>query len=305
MKTYSELMSEATDCEGFYSFRSLNQQSADFLHEWMLENKIPNPVPKDKLHTTVLCTEVNVPGYTLDPTLIMVNPASYKFEMLDRALVISFKCDPLEEQWQKAMNLGAKSKYPKFIAHVSLSYMVPESFDYEDLKPPPTFLILDPEQKRPIINGWADAVNEADLTGDVISDQPNIYVPQNTLNISRHEMPQISDHHKMAFIDFLENNGITVQFLDMPVSVLRSAQDSIDMKKVERMPDDAKDKPIIISKENFVVDGHHRWISILNSDPHKTIPAYRIDLPIQRCFDYIHSWRDSNLHKVSTTKNSR
>jgi hypothetical protein len=294
MKTYSQFLTEDTD-GGFYAYRNLNVQSAEFLYEWMKEHNIPNPIPKDKLHVTVVCSECDVPGYTPDPALVMVNPASFKIDMMNEALVIKFRSDALEEQWQRAMNMGAKSRYPRFTPHVSLSYQVPETFDITDLKPPPSFLVFDAEQSRPLIDGWADSLRET--SGDIISDNPGIYVPQNSLNIPREQMPQISDSNKMEFVDWLEEQGIVVQYMEIPVAMLRSVQDTINLKKVENlantMPDGAMRKPVIVSKDHYILDGHHRWLALLNRDPHQAIAAYRVNIPIKELLAISRNYRQT------------
>ena len=299
MKTYLQFVTETAETTGggFYAYRSLNAQSADFLYEWMKEHYVPNPIPKDKLHVTVVCSENDVDGYTPDPSPVMVSPATFKIGMMNEALVIHFKSDALEEQWQRAMNMGARSRYPKFSPHVSISYQVPEDYDYTELKPPSTFLVFNAEQSRPLIDGWAKTNGLREYTGDVISDRPNIYVPQNNLNIPREEMPQISDANKMDFCDWLENQGIFVQLIDIPVALLRSVQDTIDLKKVENlttnMPSSAMAKPVIISKDNYILDGHHRWLALLNRDPHQAIEAYRVNLPIKELLSTARNYRQT------------
>lgn len=292
MKTFTQFVTEDTS-GGLYAYRNLTSQSAEYLYLWMREEGIPNPVPPGNLHVTVVCTVNDVPGYSPDPTLVMLSPATYRIDQMQEALVIKFRSDALESQWQQAMNLGAKSYYERFIPHITLSYKVPEDYDHSDLKPPPSHIVLDAEQIRPRMDGWATMNGLREFTGDVISDTPGVYVPQNNLNIPREHMPQISDQHKMKFIDWLENQGIIVQFLDMPVAILRSVQHDIDLKKVEKMMDSQINKPIITSNDNYVIDGHHRWIARLNRDPHQVIPTYRINLPVQQCIQCINSWREN------------
>lgn len=289
MKTYTQFLSEDTSA-GFYAFRNLNPQSAQFVYEWMLEEGVPNPIPAHNLHVTVVCSEVDVAGYTPDPTPVMINPATYKIDQMQEALVIKFRSDALEEQWQRAMNMGAKSRYPNFVPHISLSYKVPKHYDPSELKPPPTFIMLDGEHQRPLIDGWAALNNLKEYTGDVISDTPGIYVPQNHLDVPREKMPQISDFEKMGFVDWLEEQGILVQFVDIPVALLRSVQNKIDLKKVERLMAKPTAKAIIVSKDNFVIDGHHRWVAALNHDPHQMLPAYRINLSVHDCLNHVFDW---------------
>jgi hypothetical protein len=155
-------------------------------------------------------------------------------------------------------------------------------------------------------NGWA-ALDEYTIGDMTLGGGPAIYVPQNTLHIPREEMPQIADATKLAFVDWLENQGIHVQFIDIPVSLLKSVQDHIDLKKVENLttnlPEKALSKPLIISKDNFILDGHHRWLALLNRDPHFAVSAYRVNLGIHELLYITKKYREqqtTNGQSVTT-----
>jgi hypothetical protein len=249
----------------------------------MKENRVPNHLPPSELHCTVISSTVDIPGYAVDPTPVMIYPATYKIAMMNQALVVQFKSDPLVEQWQKAMNLGGKSEFPTFIPHISLSYQVPEHYDYDELKPPPSFLVLQGEETKVKANGNT-SINEYTI-GDITLGGGPVYVPQTSLNMTREQMPQITAANTMEFIDWLEGQGITVQFLSMPVALLRCAQgnDQVDPKKVSALQNSQtiSTKPFIVSKDNYVFDGHHRWLALLNRDPHYSVDTYRVNLPIK------------------------
>jgi hypothetical protein len=118
---------------------------------------------------------------------------------------------------------------------------------------------------------------------------PKIYVPQTSLNMPREQMPQITQANTMEFIDWLEGQGITVQFVAMPVALLRCVQgaDAVDPKKVTALQNSQtiSTKPFIVSKDNYVFDGHHRWLALLNRDPHFSVDTYRVNLPIRDLLD--------------------
>jgi hypothetical protein len=101
----------------------------------------------------------------------------------------------------------------------------------------------------------------------------------------------------MEFIDWLETQNIHVQFINIPVSMLKSTQNEINLKKVENLsanlPEKALNKPLIISKDLFVLDGHHRWLAILNRDPHFLISAYRVNLPIYELLEITRKYRQT------------
>lgn len=287
MKTYLQFLAE--NAVGLYTFRRLNQQSSEFLYEWMKENRVPNPLPISELHTTVVQSEIDIPGYSVDPTPVMLYPATYKIEMLAEALVIRFKSDSLVDQWQRAMNLGGKSKFPTFIPHISLSYQVPEDYDYTDLKPPPTFLVLQGEESKLESNSGNTSINEYTIGDMTLGGGPAIYVPQTSLNMTRDHMPQITAANTMDFIDWLERQGITVQFMSMPVALLRCVQghEQVNQQKVAALQNSPvlSTKPFIVSKDNYVFDGHHRWLALLNRDPHFSVDTYRVNMPIKELLD--------------------
>jgi hypothetical protein len=281
MKTYLQFIAE--NAVGLYTYRRLNQQSGEFLHEWMRENHIPNPLPISELHCTVVQSDIDIPGYAIDPTPVMISPASYKIAMMNNALTVQFKSDPLVDQWQRAMNMGGKSKFPTCIPHITLSYQVPEDFDLTELKPPPVFMVLQGETIKPNANTGSTSINEYTISNTTLG--PGIYIPKTSLNMNRGELPQITQKNMMEFMDWLEGQGITVQFLSMPVALLRCVQgeDQVNQQKVESLQNSKtiSTKPIIVSKDNFVFDGHHRWLAFLNRDPHYAIDTYRINLPIK------------------------
>jgi hypothetical protein len=281
MKTYSQFIKE--NAVGLYTFRRLNPQSSEFLYEWMEENRIPNHLPLSELHCTVVQSEIDIPGYTIDPTPVMIYPATYKIAMMNEALTIQFKSDALVEQWQRAMNMGGKSKFPTFIPHITMSYEVPLDYDSTDLKPPLAMMVLQGEEQKAYANDGKTSINEYTIGDMTLGGGPGIYVPQTSLNMPREEMPQITQKNTMEFIDWLENQGVTVQFLSMPVALMRCAQgnDHVDPKKVMALQNSPaiSTKPFIISKDNFVLDGIHRWLAILNRDPHYSVNTYRVNLP--------------------------
>jgi ParB-like chromosome segregation protein Spo0J len=51
-------------------------------------------------------------------------------------------------------------------------------------------------------------------------------------------------------------------------------------KVVKSMKKKKKDMPIVISKDGYVVDGHHRWAAHKKMNPHKKIKALKINAPI-------------------------
>lgn len=64
---------------------------------------------------------------------------------------------------------------------------------------------------------------------------------------------------------------------------LYATQKEIKTEKVESMRGEPwlAQKPIIVSLDDYILDGHHRWAALLADDPHYLMRTVRIGLPIR------------------------
>lgn len=90
-------------------------------------------------------------------------------------------------------------------------------------------------------------------------------------------MPQIKSDDLPEFLSFVKDNGVIVQKETYPARKLKPIQSEIDLEKVDQMNDElAKKKVIIVSGDNFILDGHHRWYySYLKNE---IIPIVRVKI---------------------------
>ena len=111
-----------------------------------------------------------------------------------------------------------------------------------------------------------------------------ISIPKGNLNVPRNKMPQIKSTDVPEFITFLKDRGIKVDKKDMPVSNIKPTQKDINKEKVVALSTVKASnlkKPVIISKDFHLLDGHHRWLALLNQDPKNTIPANIVNVDIK------------------------
>lgn len=99
----------------------------------------------------------------------------------------------------------------------------------------------------------------------------NVSVPakKDTMNIPRKDMPQIKSKDVQDFFKFLKDKKISTVKKTINVSKLKATQGEFDKAKIQKGMDDIEsgdmpDKPIIISKDGYVIDGHHRWLAYVN-----------------------------------------
>lgn len=118
-------------------------------------------------------------------------------------------------------------------------------------------------------------------------------VCQDNMGIERKDMPQLADDVIPKFLSDLKGKGINVEKGTTPVGQLKATQAEINADKVKGMAQAYREhqkgendwspdkKPIIISKDNYVLDGHHRWAATLHEGPGNKMHTYKVDLPMK------------------------
>ena len=66
------------------------------------------------------------------------------------------------------------------------------------------------------------------------------------------------------------------------------------MKSMETAKD--KPAPIVVSKDNYVMDGHHRWLAHANMS--KPIDIYHVNIPAKQLIDTMHDYPRSFNEKL-------
>lgn len=100
-----------------------------------------------------------------------------------------------------------------------------------------------------------------------------------SLGITRIDMPQIPSKMRDEFL-----KGLHVQVVRQKLdpTTLKPTQDQLDGYKVGKLYHDLTHgkydgaKPIIVSQDNYIIDGHHHWgakVAMYQSDPSTTIEA--------------------------------
>lgn len=92
---------------------------------------------------------------------------------------------------------------------------------------------------------------------------------KDTKGIKRAEMPQVATKDYPEFIEYLKDNGAKFEKVTMPAKALKATQGEFSDAGVERqlakMQAGTPKKPIIASEDNYIIDGHHRWLVAWNT----------------------------------------
>jgi len=91
----------------------------------------------------------------------------------------------------------------------------------------------------------------------------NFFFVHDSLGIPRYKMPQIRSDSKKEYFDYLKNKNIEVVKKKIPLQDLRCTQRELNTfnveYKIEKMKKSGKVKPIIVSQDGYVLDGHHSF----------------------------------------------
>ncbi len=144
--------------KGLYVAAKFSESTLDALENLQRELKIPNPVPRDKLHSTIVYSRVYVPYKVASGSFEIANSGSFTiFETQDgsRALVLELESDYLTARHNYAKALGASYDFPDYRPHITMSYDVgPISFNGTFNIP----IVLDREYSEELNLDWKDTL---------------------------------------------------------------------------------------------------------------------------------------------------
>lgn len=101
----------------------------------------------------------------------------------------------------------------------------------------------------------------------------------------RHAMPQIKDYD--AFVEDLSDEGVAVTTIDIDPEELKPTQGNFNAEKVAAMVKDGswKKNAIVTSDDDFVLDGHHRWLAA--AQVHKDIKCRVVDMNLEDLLKFV------------------
>lgn len=111
-----------------------------------------------------------------------------------------------------------------------------------------------------------------------------IFIPKGNLGIDRRNMPQIQEADLPAFEEFLKKNKVKFSKTKVKGKDLKPIQKKINVEQVlslAKKNSPKLKKPILITKkDNYIIDGHHRWLAVLELDKEAKLDAFSIDMKI-------------------------
>ena len=158
------------------------------------------------------------------------------------------------------------------------------------------------KEVKKMVDILAKMSGNPDLTNMHIKDT-QLYDEDN-LGIPRNKMPQVPSDAKGQFITVMEQRGARVQRgvadptklhpIQAEISATKSAQISKSLKEKGTATDDGG--RIIISRDNYIIDGHHRWAAtalLSMDDPSIRLPVIRVDMDHQDLIGATLAWNQA------------
>lgn len=161
-QTFLNPVSEQTeDKQGTYCGARFGKKSQEALAKYCEDNGIPNAVPMNKLHVTILYSRKFLPdfvpaGYyavphSAEPVSLEVWPS----QSGAKCLVLKLDCPSLTKRHKALMKQHkATFDYPEYKTHVTLSYDIGD-MSIDKLQAPTAMLYLEREYKEVLDLNWA------------------------------------------------------------------------------------------------------------------------------------------------------
>jgi predicted ABC-type ATPase len=160
---------------------------------------------------------------------------------------------------------------------------------------------VEPENVSALFMKMADRTDHPDITE--IKVEGTLLFGDEGMGIARKDMPQIDKDLRPEFLDDLEKDGITSEKEKVDPKTLKPVQKEVSgsragaiYNKYREEGKIPKQDRILISKDGFVIDGHHTWaasVAFSFDNPSAKIPVYRLSVNAQEALDASLAWTES------------
>ena len=123
-----------------------------------------------------------------------------------------------------------------------------------------------------------------------------------TKGIKRAEMPQIHKNDYNEFIDYLKDNGAEFTKQTMPAQQLKATQGEFSdkgvMKQIHKQLRGEPRKPVIASQDNFIIDGHHRWLVAWNTKD--SVDVFKVNMDADKLLALVKKFPKTTYKDIYT-----
>lgn len=143
----------------------------------------------------------------------------------------------------------------------------------------------------------------------IVNENDKIHMPHpdDTLGVKRHEMPQVHKDHYPELFQYLKDNGGKFNEKTVHAKELKPVQGEFSDQGVRKMIQQMRDKagsnfkkPIIVSADNYIIDGHHRWLASWNED--ENIPIIQVSIPVKKLLQLVKDFKHTTYKDIYNEK---
>lgn len=143
---------------GTYIAVKFDEATLDRIESIQKQLNLYNIVPRDKLHSTICYSRVDVPYFPDEtPKVIGKSKGLLIFNNDKRALVLTIDSPYLVSKHELTKELGATYDYPDYIPHVTLSYDI-GYISYDESQVPEIDIGITTEYVEALDLDWTDSL---------------------------------------------------------------------------------------------------------------------------------------------------
>ena len=113
---------------------------------------------------------------------------------------------------------------------------------------------------------------------------------KDTMGIPRNRMPQVKTADYPEYFKYLKDNGVNFKKIEnVKASQLKPIQGEFSKQGVEKQLNkvlknlEDGGKPLISSSDDYIIDGHHRWLAAKNT--RNTVTIFKADIPMRELLE--------------------
>ena len=123
--------------------------------------------------------------------------------------------------------------------------------------------------------------------------------PSDTLGIERGEMPQIEKDDYPELIKYMKSHDVNWKKNTISTRELKPIQKDFTLDRMMKAVRKAKIvKPLLATSDNYIIDGHHRWLATMSIDSTDTMDVIQFDAPANVVMELINKFPKTTYKEI-------